>query len=175
MALNANSLKTEWANNLPDIEEPSIALLTWANVTAQYLIDNTEIIFAWTAFSGPTPDPVVVTTGGIETLTFSLSLSNAEEYNPAINHFKSELISSLSIGTYNITAPGWTTAPNVFSTSPTISNLDLDLSSVDQNVDDVHLEFAQRIIDWVTGQAPVGPCAGSHGAYTGSGIVTSIF
>jgi len=175
MALVAVDLKDEIKSVLLDKDSATEALSALGDTIATYIIGNAEIAFVWSAAlpSPPnTPDPVTTATGEFISLSFSLTPSLATNQTTAINFLKTELIVGLTASTYNITEAGFATSAGLMSTSPSLSSLNISISGSDQDI--ALTQLATNIIDWVKLQIPVGPCSGTHGVYTGAGLVTSI-
>ena len=178
MSLSASALQSaiQTAFNTSSNLTPESANTLMGNTLSDYIKNNAVITFSWTAalLSPPnTVDPTTTTTWAITLLSFSLSPSGETTPTLAQTAFASQIIASMSLGNYNITASGFSTSPGVFSTSPLISTLDLT-TITGTTPYDAQLSFATKIIDWVTAQLPTGPCAGSHGTYVGQGLVTAI-
>jgi hypothetical protein len=175
MALVPATLRDNIKSALLDKDNATDTLSTLASTCHDYIKSNTLITFAWTAaLPNPpnTPDPVIVATGEIVSLTFTLTPSMATSQPVAMNTLKTQLIAGLTLGTYNITQSGFATTPALMSTSPSLSLLTLNINGSDQ--DTALLQLATGIIDWVKAQVPSGPCSGNHAAYVGAGLVTSI-
>jgi hypothetical protein len=175
MALIASNLKDSIKNDLQGKGTASDALSALATTVATYIKDNAVVNFGWVAaLANPpfTPDPIVVASGGIIALSFTLTPSMATTQTDAMTAIKTQFIAGLSLGTYNITDAGFTTSPGLLSTSPTINTLSFSISGTDQ--DTALLQFATGIINWVKAQVPITPCSGTHGTFVGVGTVVSI-
>lgn len=175
MSLNATNLKNQIITDLSNITNINAtkALSTLGNTIADYIKNNAEVSFSWSATNpSGTSDPVTTASGEIVSISFSLSVSGAITQSAGILQLQTDLISGLSSSTYNITDIGFSTSTGLMSTSPSISTLSLSISGSTQ--DEAIGKLATQIVSWVKSQVPTGPCSGSHGAYTGAGTVSTI-
>ncbi len=175
MALNATDLKNQIKTDLLNKDNATDALNQLATTCSTYIKTNAEITFVWTAalVNPPnTPDPITVAIGEIITLEFTLTPSLATTQPEGILTLKNQLIIGLTAAIYNITEIGFSTQPGAMSTSPSLTSLTLTISGDSQ--DTAIEQLASGIIDWVKLQVPIAPCSGTHGVYTGAGLVSSI-
>ncbi len=152
--------------------EPASALTALGNAIADYVKDNAEILFSWTAamVNPPfTPDPTVIANGEIVDLTIVLTPSMATTQPAALSALAGEIQAGFMTGMYNITDSGFATSPAVMADIPPLT-----ISIMASDRDSAYLQLANQIIDWITAYVPATPCAGTHGNYTGSGSATTI-
>jgi hypothetical protein len=149
------------------------ANIRMAEAMAEYIQANAEITFSWIAYSGGgSQDPTTSCTGRYITLMFTLTPSGAIDRTTALNAHKTQLINGMMNATYNITQSGFVTSVGIMSTAPTIGNLNLNPTG---NTPMLAMEsYCQNIIDWIKQLRPTALCAGTHGAYTGTGTVIAI-
>jgi len=151
----------------------SAAVSGLGQAIATYIKDNAEIEFSWSATNAVgAPDPTTTAMGEIIVLEFVMSPSMATDQASALQALDTQFITGMMAATYNITDSGFSTSPGNMSSSPQISTLQLNITG--DNRDTAFNKFASDIIDWVTSQVPTIPCGGSHGSYSGSGVVVSI-
>ena len=168
----ANLIKT----NLSGITDAASANTILGNTISSYLLANTVFTFTWTAamtVTPFTPDPVTVTTGTFTSLTITITPSGATTTANAMDALESQIISGMTSATYNITTTGFTTTPASMGSSSTLNNLDLTPSGETDGTLALQ-NMCQKIINWVKQLAPIATVPGTHGVYTGTGVVSSI-
>jgi hypothetical protein len=148
------------------------ALTVLGNAIATYLKDNAAVTFQWTGTNSVSPydTQVLTATGKIIALAITLTPSGAESKDPALARLGNEITAGIRAGTYTITEAGYTTSPAAMADAPQLS-ISIALTG-DRDV--AYTDFANDIYTQLTGYVPAAPCAGSHGTYAGSGVVTGI-
>ncbi len=178
MALIKDDLKIKMIDAASGGEDKNEIFDKIGTAVQDYVIENTEILFSWIALGPPpasAPDPMVVAKGGFDMLEIKFDTFKASEFetgDDAFNVIAQDLILSFTTATYNVTDAGFSTAPQVFGSSPNIANL--QLAPEGGNKDAAFGIWADKIITYIKSQVLTVPCAGSHGAFTGTATVTTI-
>lgn len=173
MAMIASDLRDAISASILNQTQSSVALQLLGDTIASYILENNEVLFSWVATDPEQlPDPTIVANGKLQNITFTLTPSGLSTQATAIPYLEGEFIAGLSASTYIITDSGFSVSPGATSSSPTITTLNLIVSGTERQ--EVLLQFASKIINWVKAQVPTAPCSGSHGKYVGAGTVTSI-
>ena len=174
MSLNTNDLKDTMKDSVNNLTDSSAAMTALGNAIANYILNNIEFVFAWTATNSVSPYDVENTTpsGEMITLIITLSPSGSTDSSTSLSQFGSQITTGIQSGTLNITEAGYTTTPVTWSNIPVLS------ISMNQETtpDAAFLSISNQIIDWLTdsGNKPSASCAGSHGTYVGAGTVSSV-
>ncbi len=170
MALVVNDLAIAMQNSVNGMTEPTIAPLGIA--IGSYIVSNAELDYDWTGVNTVAPFDTenIPTTGEILTHSISLTLSEATAPVEGLTHLASEITTGIRSATYNITAPGWSTAPLPCSDIPDLA-LSIDGTDIRESA---FSQLASQICDWIWAYAPAAPNAGSHGTYVGTGTVSAI-
>lgn len=173
--MNANDMAMYILQQMQGIMDANQANQRYGQAVSDYIKNNAELLFSWTAaLPDPpyTPDPVTQATGKIIQLNIIMQPSYATTVAAAQNYMRNQFIAGMTLAMYNITQPGWTTTPASMSSSLNLNNL--TIAPAGSTAMDVHVSVCTQIINWVKQLAPTAPCAGTHGSYVGSGTVIAI-
>ena len=175
MALVASTLSSDLIAALQGLTSAADAMSTLSSTVTDYVKNNAEFEFAWTAVNpgDGSLDPDTKATGEFVTLEFVSTPSGLADQSAAITALKTDFILSLTAATYNITQSGFSTAPGSMASSPSLGTLTFDLGSTDDRLIAFD-SLSQSIVDWVVAQVPAAPCSGSHAAFVGAGVVTVV-
>lgn len=173
MALVKAALKQEMLNATENGDKRASVLDNLAKAIQDYVKDNAEFQFSWTGVlpSPPgTTDPVTIAKGEFINLTVmfsSFKAANPDQGQTAFDMFGTDLITSFTTAMYNVSDPGFSTAPMLFGSAPALATLKLSPSQKDKREDAFDV-LADQIVTWVTSQVPAAPCAGTHGSFVGT-------
>lgn len=161
--------------NMQGATDPLSAHSQLCSTINSYIVTNAQIIFAWTAalpvppFS---PDPIVIANGLFTSCAIQTSPSFVPNQIASVSDFSTKIQTTFgATGTFNITVPGFITAPSVIGVAnPLVLNM-TGLATPPAAL----LAFATQIITWVkthVGTPP--PVAGTHPPYVGTGTIATI-
>lgn len=177
MAMNKTAMANYIINRMLALVNPTpvTALKEFGDSISDYIKNNAEFTFSWAAqlpYYPYTVDPTTTTTGKFSTLNIVFTQSRATTVIAARNHIRNEIIAGMTAAFYNITASGFSTTPASMSSSATLQALVIEYYATTQL--EAMEKLSNLIITWVKALAPTAPCAGSHGSYVGTGMVTAI-
>lgn len=185
--------KTEMANaivekmgELSDDSTPVEAMGKFSDACQEYLEGNTEITFSWAGIGPPpasTPDPVTSYEAEIAWTVFPLVNPAGTTPEQALSLFSVNIEAVLITGivTPALSADGVLIVPP-FVTTPTVllgtgSSINLTTSEKESQQDAMEAICDQIIGDITTGIKSMinpTPVTGTHGTYSGSGVMTLI-
>lgn len=164
MSLNANALANELKNAVEGETDAFSAMSKLGNAIANYLLNNAQLTFVWNGIksSDGSPDPVTSASGGIVSLTITLTPEGTKNHVNNMSHLANQIRSGVLVGTYNITQGGFSTSPLPMADAPP---LNLSMGGEEAR-DDAFLNLCTQIVNWMKSYAPSAKILGSHGAYT---------
>ena len=173
--LNPAALASKIVSALQNQDNANIAMQKLGQTIAEYLCDNTTIVYSWVGImpgTPPTPDPVVVCQSTRLMGTFVCTPTNA---TTAVQHGiqLGEQIRS-GIGQLKAVPPtGFTIPPATFANAAPILLMPTQAKSGFQH----WLQWSSTIITTFMTYINPTPLAGAHGSYIGSpgAIMTTIF
>lgn len=180
MSLVVDDLKSSMMNATANCETASDALIKLGNAINSYLLDNTEILFSWSAVLAVPPftaDPVVECNGGMSAINIVLTPSNVSDKTNSLLKLSTEIIAGVSVGLYNVTASGFSVTAMPLLPTPTLASLLINIVyDKDKDTRDEYFrQISDQIITWVKSFKPISPCSGSHGSYTGNATVINFY
>ena len=145
---------------------PTSPLVALANAISTYIVDNAEIAFTWEAVNTIPPNDTesIATTGEIITCPIVFTPSMAIVPQIGLTYLMLELVAGIKLGTFNITAGGWSTTAQLMSDCPAFT-LYIDGTG---DRDSAFLQMATQIVNQIKAYSPGTPIPGTHGTYSGA-------
>lgn len=133
---------------------------------AQYIINNTVLIFSWVAVNTIPPFNTENTTpnGEILTCPINLTLSYAKVPVNGLVHMAEEIVAGIKLSSFNITDVGYSTSQNLLSDCPDFS---LTINGTDSR-DSAFDQLATQIVNQLKSYHPTPVISGSHSTYKGA-------
>jgi len=183
--LDKHELANNIINSFRNIQSNSANtyLQELANQINTYVLNNTEIRFAWNAIQTfppvpmPPPDPIIQANGRLFNVNIVLTPSMASNRIQALNHLKSEIYQGFSNSYYVITDTGFSVSTGLLTSANNFYSLSIDVHGNNQY--DAILKLCDDIISWIKSLMPSQICSGTRTTqtgiiYTGTGNVTQI-
>lgn len=182
MSLSINELKQVMLDSTYNQVVPGQPLIDLGNAISKYIITHALLTFTWVAVNTvPNYDTETLqTTGEILTCPINLTPSMAIVPVTGLIWLATEIVNGIRLGLFNITAPGWTTGPELLSDCPdftlTIDVINLQNSggSCEDMRESSYNQLATQIVNQIIAYHPITPIQGMHGTYSGATTVCTI-